>query len=69
MDLNHTLRLIADFLQEQNLHRTVATLVDEAALPCQQESSKLDQLIDAEDWPGLVNACQKSSWRDSQALF
>lgn len=30
MDLNHTLRLIADFLEEQGLHKTVACLVEEA---------------------------------------
>ena len=33
MDITHTLKLIADFLTEQNLHKTVAFLVEEANLP------------------------------------
>ena len=33
MEVNHILKLITDFLSEQNLHKTVACLIDEANMP------------------------------------
>lgn len=55
MEVNHILKLIADFLSEQNLHKTVACLIDEANLPHYQDN--YDKLVDSEDWSQLVKAC------------
>ena len=57
MEVNHILRLVADFLTEHNLHRTVACLAEEANLPLQKEPQQFNELVDAEDWPSLVKAC------------
>lgn len=51
MEVSQILRLISDFLSENNLHKSAACLIDEANLPVQSDPSKFNDLVDAEDWP------------------
>jgi hypothetical protein len=69
MDLNHAIRLVADFLKDQGLLETYACLIREAGLPSESTANELCSCVESEDWPALLAAMARSSFRTPANMY
>ena len=69
MEINQTLRLVADFLKDQGLLRTYAALVEEASLPNSASQAEMTKLVDAENWPGLLKVMARTAFKNPQNVY
>ena len=66
IDLNQTLHLIGNFLQQQNLSKTYAQLVEEAKLETSDSGpigSQLESTVINGEWPALLQLLENNSFK------
>ena len=73
IDLHEVLHMVTSFLKEQNLHRSVATLIEEAKLTDLAESSSsgeaLELAIIAGEWPKVLTMVAQNVFKDGNEVF
>ena len=72
-DLHDVLHMVASFLKEQGLHRTTATLIEEARLPDLAESAtageNLETAILEGQWPKVLTMIGQHTFNDSNEVY
>lgn len=73
VDLHEVLHMVSAFLTEQNLHRTAATLIDEAKLGDITEAAsagdRFESAIIRGEWPLVLTMLGKHTFVDSKEVF